>query len=341
MGARHMARSVLMRCTMKQHKLLLGGLLLSAAVSLLLTLLLWDRIAVAMAPNKQVATERSSAALAADTLFWSTFHGARYDDIQRALDVLTAAYLDTPNDDITAAHIGWMHMWRVGERARAPNASATITDDLVLAHKYFGEALKLHPDEPRYLGFYAAALMSEGHIDADEALVREGYFTMKRAVKLWPEFNLFTSGYVLSHAPVDSAQFAEALEQQWQNMEACVKTKLDRHGDQAGDFARFMSESNKEGPARACWNSSIAPHNSEGFFLNMGDMLVKKGEWKVAQKIYHDATYLAAYPRWKYRDVLDARIVNAEQNVAEFNKTNPATPMMIDSAFACMGCHEE
>jgi len=39
-----------------------------------------------------------------------------------------------------------------------------------------------------------------------------------------------------------------------------------------------MSKKTKEGKKRVCWNSWIAPHNFEGFFLNMGDMLVKSGD---------------------------------------------------------------
>jgi hypothetical protein len=48
----------------------------------------------------------------ADELFWTTFHGGDYDHIQPALDTLTAAYVQTPNDAKTAAHIAWLHNWR-------------------------------------------------------------------------------------------------------------------------------------------------------------------------------------------------------------------------------------
>jgi hypothetical protein len=40
---------------------------------------------------------------------------------------------------------------------------------------------------------------------------------------------------------------------------------------------------------RAYWNSGIAQHHVEGFFLNMGGMLVKAGDWQVARKIYANA----------------------------------------------------
>src|SRR6266496_2660850 len=76
----------------------------------------WGRIAVQLAPKKQAAKTRSEAALKADELFWQTFHNGEYEKIQPALDVLTAAYLQTPNDAVTAAHIAWLHRWAYAYR---------------------------------------------------------------------------------------------------------------------------------------------------------------------------------------------------------------------------------
>ena len=70
---------------------------------------------------------------------------------------LKAAYLANPNDAVTAAHIGWLHIWRLSERARLGHGvGPDITDHAVLARKYFEEAVRLHPGEARYLGFYAS-----------------------------------------------------------------------------------------------------------------------------------------------------------------------------------------
>src|SRR6266540_1287876 len=103
----------------------------------------WSRIAVRVAPKKQAAKTRSEAAMKADELFWQTFHNGEYEKIQPALDVLTAAYLQTPNDAVTAAHIAWLHTWRISEQARKDTLAATITDDIVLGRRYFQEAVKL------------------------------------------------------------------------------------------------------------------------------------------------------------------------------------------------------
>jgi hypothetical protein len=93
---------------------------------------------------------------------------------------------------------------------------------------------------------------------------------------------------------------------------------------------------------RVCWNSWIAPHNLEGFFLNMGDMLVKSGDWQTAQQIYANAKHLHSYASWKFADLLEARIEQAQENVTAFNGVPgaPVRPIMIDSEFACTACHQ-
>ena len=298
------------------------------------------RIAVWSAPEKTAAIERSAAAVEADTLFWTTLHGGAYDQIPAALTTLKAAYLQTPNDAVTAAHIGWLHIWRLAERARQAAARPDITDDAVLGRKFFEEAVRLDPREARYQGFYASLLMAEGTIHKDETMVRRGFFTMKDAVDAWPEFNLFTAGYTASAQPVDSPRFGDALEQQWRNLDVCVGERVDRADP---DYAKYMSRETREGAKRVCWNSWIAPHNFEGFFLNFGDMLVKAGHPEVAVKMYGNARLAREFPTWPYRAVLEERIARATSNVEPFRRTDPSpgsATLMVRSPFACMACHQ-
>jgi hypothetical protein len=305
----------------------------------------WSQIAVMTAPKKEAAVARSAAATQADDLFWKTVHGGDYDGIQRALEALTAAYLQTPGDAKTAGHIAWAHNWRSAERARMNSVPASITDDTAVARRYFQEAVKLDPSDARTRGFLAGHTLIEGTLHKDEKLTREGYFMMLDAVKAWPEFNMFTGGFVFSRLPADTPQFKQGLDWQWQTLDLCIGGKLDRANP---DYSPYMKLETTEGKKRACWNSWIAPHNFEGFFLNMGDMLVKSGDWQTAQKIYANAKLPKSYATWKYQDVLDDRIARAEANVAAF-KTPPdarsgeanVTPLMIDSQFACMACHQE
>jgi hypothetical protein len=200
---------------------------------------LWDRIAVIAAPKKEAVASRSEAATKADEIFWHTFHNGEYDQIENALQALTAAYLQTPNDAKTAAHIAWLHNWRIAERARMDSPRATITDDTILARRYFEEAVTLDPSDPRTLGFLAGHTLAEGTLHKDERLTRKGYFMMLDAIEAWPEFNLFTGGYVMSRLPADSPRFREGLEWQWRTLDECIEGKLDRANP---DYAPYMAK---------------------------------------------------------------------------------------------------
>ncbi len=297
-------------------------------------------VGVATAPKKLASASRTTAAIKADDLFWATFHSGAYERIPLALQAETGAYLANPGDHLSAAHTGWLHIWRLSERQRMATQQATITDDATLSRKYFEEAVALNPKDARYRGFLASAILSEGSIHKDEAVTRKGYFMMLDAIKAWPEFNLFTGGYVMSSQPANSERFKQAVAWQWETLDRCAGEKVDR---QTAAFAKYMTLATTEGSKRVCWNSWIAPHNFEGFFLNMGDMLVKSGDWRTGQKIYADAKLSPTYGDWKFQQVLDARIRDAERNIANFNSTEPtedARRMMNTTTFSCMACHQ-
>lgn len=185
-------------------------------------------LAVKTAPEKVGSKSRSELAERADVVFWETFHSGRYEDISKALEVETAAYLADPNDAVTAAHTGWLHIWRLAESPRLSTAPATITDDAVMAHKYFQEAVRLDPTDARYVGFMGSAELAEGSIHRDEKLTRTGYYTLLDGMDAWPEFNLFTAGYVMSNLPAASPRYADALEWQWRTVDLCAETKVSR-----------------------------------------------------------------------------------------------------------------
>lgn len=293
-------------------------------------------VAVSTAPAKTASKARSELAQRADALFWSTLHSGRYDEIGPALEAMTAAYLQDPGDAVSAARTGWLHIWRLAESARLQKVPATITGDATLARRYFEEAARLAPDEPRYLGFLGSIVTSEGTIHQDEKAVRRGYYLLKDAIDAWPEFNLFTAGYTLSRLPADSPRYREALEWQWRTLDLCAGTPVDRR---TADFSAAMARQTTAGPKRACWNSAIAPYNFEGFFLNMGDMVVKTGDAGLARKVYAQARLSPTYAQWPFREVLEARVAQADSNVAHFRE-GTGTPMMGRSTYACMACHQ-
>jgi hypothetical protein len=82
----------------------------------------------------------------------SIMHSGDYAHIDAALQSSTAAYLADPGDALTAAHVGWLHIWRLAENSRAERRVPTITDDAILARRCFDEAVP-HNVEGFYLNF--------------------------------------------------------------------------------------------------------------------------------------------------------------------------------------------
>lgn len=290
---------------------------------------------------------RSSAALQADALFWKTFHAGDYAHIQGALEAETGAHLRAPRDSTTTAHVAFLHIWRISERARLSKVAPSITNDAVLARWYFERALAQSPDDARVQGFLASSMLAEAGIEHDPALRQQAMRTMRKAIKAWPAFNLFTAGYVMSNLDASSAGFKQALAWQWDNLDVCARAKVDRRQPEVArlsDRVRAMPTDARD--HRACNDTAIAPHNQEGFFLNMGDMLVKSGNWQTARTIYAAAKRSPGYASWPYRQVLEQRIANAQANVERFNEAdqpgrNPPVRMMFNSKFSCMACHRQ
>jgi hypothetical protein len=299
-------------------------------------------IAISAAPDKTAAPSTSENAKAANAKFWETLHGGRYEDIPQVADALTAAYLANPRDPETALHLGLLHLWRINERARLDIPPPTITDEVIVARKYFSEAMRLSPADARIKGFLASTEVAEGKIHGDEKLARRGYFDLMDAKDAWPEFNLFVAGVVLSRLPATDSKFADGVEYQWQTLDLCAEEKVDR---KTASYAKYMSKETLVGPKRVCWNSWMAPHNFEGFCLNMGDMIVARGDPTTAKVVYANAKLSKTYGAWPYRRVLEERIAQADENVAIFRakpaKGEKVRILMGSSSFACMGCHQE
>jgi hypothetical protein len=301
------------------------------------------------------APVRVPLAVTADTVFWRTLHAGAYDQIPRAMTLLKAAYLQNPRDPRTTAHIGFLHAWAGAERARLASVPPTITDELILARTYLARAAALDPADARVQGFHAVFEMSDATVQRDSAAFAAGLARGRAAIAAWPEFNWFTVGYTLSGRDHVSPLFREGLAMQWQTVDACSRTPVDRTHPTAAVVLRAGAAEQDPRRQRACWNSWIAPHNVEGFFLNMGDMLVKSGDWRTGVRVYALARGMSSYPRWAFRDVLEARITHAEANVAAFRRPQgggaegggaevadaDAPRIMLGSRFACVACHQE
>lgn len=280
-----------------------------------------------------------TAASNADAHFWSTLHGADYAAYPEALGAVEAAVAAAPGDAVQTAHAGWLHMWHLAEAGGFKSTPQEMSADLKAARQYFRRAVALAPAEARYRGFYATTLYFASAVASDVAGMRRADTAMAQAVRMWPEFNLFTAGYIHSGDPVDSPEYATALRRMWGDLDVCIGRRVSRTHPGTTQAPLDI----QVGPKRACWNSSIAPHNLEGFFLNFGDMLVKQGDVVAAREMYANARMSKTYGEWAYRDVLEARIADAPANVAVFRDSSAsadgAAQIMLQSDFACMACH--
>ena len=296
-----------------------------------------EQVAVMTTAPKQKIESSSESAHKAERYFWSTLHRGNYQDIDHAVRLLMIAYLKNPNDPTLAAHLGFLHIWKITERNQRIK-DPLIPDEIILAKKYFSDAVELDPDNAIYEGFLGDSQLVEGQIFQDKREQVHGYFTLKHAIAQWPQFNYFTAGYPMSTLSADTKQYKEALEWQWKTLDLCAGKKINRSNP---DYSSVMKQETKSGKQRACWNSWKAPYNFEGFFMNMGDMLVKSGNWQTAVLIYKNAKLASNYSSWPYREMLEQRIINAKNNVHNFqhDTPNPAKAMMFNSGHGCTVCH--
>lgn len=299
-----------------------------------------ESIALVTTPAKKPQVSHTRLAKVAEEKFWKTLHQGDYGRLPETTSLLTAAYLENPHDPRLAAHLGFVHIWKIAERARKKEIPPTITNEIILAKHYFQEAVQLEPSDPRSQGFLGDALLVSGQIFDDEREQVRGYFQLQHAIVMWPEFNYFTAGYPMSTLTPDSEHFKEGLAWQWATLDLCAQHRVSRTNP---DFKPYMHLETTKGKKRACWNSWIAPHNFEGFFLNMGDMLVKSGDWQTAIKIYKNARLSRTYRAWPYRKMLEERILHAKENVRYFQKEQvhtPARTVLFNSGYGCVACHQ-
>jgi len=302
--------------------------------------------AISSAEKERPSITQSVTSKEANSYFWDNFHAGNYDSISQIIKKLNIALNENPNDLVSTEHLGFVHIWALSERQRLSSPDPSIAENLHLARQYFEKACKMDETDPRILGFFADMLLDEGFRLNNTKEQTEGLVTGLKAVKQWPQFNKFTIGYAFSALPPGDKNFKLGLKWQYESMNDCACNASNVNTLSNQEKTEAIKSCNSEKIKRACGNSWIAPHNLEGFFLNMGDMLVKNGQWEEGIKIYKLAKISDTYDKWIYKNVLEDRITNARENTAAFNKPlneidlKNQKVMMINSRFSCMSCHQ-
>jgi hypothetical protein len=107
--------------------------------------------------------------------------------------------------------------------------------------------------------------------------------------------------------PAGGADFEQAVEAAWRTLEVCFGDSFDREHP---DITPYLDQATDRGPKRVCWNDAIAPHGAEGFYLWMGDVLVKHGDLDQAKVVYANARLIREYAQWPFQSLLEARFAD-------------------------------
>lgn len=239
-------------------------------------------------------------------------------------------------------------MWALSERQNLSPIPSTMIDHAVLAQKYFGEAYRLNPADTRILAFLASTKFIVGSISQDEKLITNGYFDGLKGIREWNDFTEFSLAYSFSGLPHTDPNFQKALNWMESTANRCYCEDFDPQSERCiQNISQKVDNLKSIGKKRIVYNSWIAPHNIEGFFMFWGDLLVKHGEWEKAIPVYEFAKHAPDYPNWDYQKILENRIKNAQRNVNLFRTEWPKgqkipidNAVMKNTAISCRGCHQ-
>jgi len=254
--------------------------------------------------------------------FFKTFHASRYSEASARAAELDAAAHASPSHGRLAFDRALAHNWHVQEWRREPNQELNaIQSEARSLLGLFQTAYDLNPEDPRVGCFLGLQQVGAGRALQDLQLLKQGLATLDKAVREWPEFNLFCLGLAYDYLPADDPDYELAVEAALSNVEACVDGPLDRNNP---DITPYVGQATTQGPKSACWNNDIAPHNAEGFYLWVGDLLVKQGNVQAAQAAYRSVQAIPEYESWPYRALLEDRLSSdLELKAALYRDSDP------------------
>jgi hypothetical protein len=269
--------------------------------------------------------------------FTASFTAQDYQDLPARLADLQAARARHPDDARTVLVLGLANLWGVAESARDPSVGPHLPTYAMDALTYLGQAAQLDPSDLRIDGWLGSSLVGTGRFAHDDGMVAQGEQLVNAGVAGDPEFNLFVRALVHQDAPASTPVFASAIDDYYANVLVC----FGRVARENPDVTPFVAQATTTGDKRVCWDVPKAPHNFEGFFLWMGDALVKAGQVDAARVAYQDATLGTGYTTWPFRDLLAQRLADADARAALYADADPSNdpPLTGDTQIQCAGCH--
>ena len=269
--------------------------------------------------------------------FFEDFHASRYSQAAARAAALDAAAEADPSHGRLSFDRALAHTWHVAEWGRDPSQDpAALQAEVMSLLPLFQTAAENNPDDDRVGCFLGLQLIQAGRFIGDDSLVQQGVAVLDQAVAAWPEFNYFCVGLAYDQLPASDPDFALAVDAAYATMDVCYGEAIDRD---APDLGPYLDQVTDQGIKRACWNDPIAPHNVEGFYLWMGDILVKQGRVGAARVAYDNVKLAPEYPDWPYRSLLQERLsADLDAKAALYQDADPANDPPFAGNEANRGC---
>jgi hypothetical protein len=272
------------------------------------------------------------------TAFWDAFHAQQYDKLATVRAGLEAEYAADPKDPEVTLLLGHANLWTLSEFGRNPVDPSQLPARATDALRFFGEARTLAAGDHRIDGWEGATKIAIGTFTNNPTFLADGQKQLDSGVQAFPEFNLFVRALINGQLPVADPAFAVGVDAMWETLDLCAGETVDRKNP---NFGKYLSRVTVTGPQRVCWNGPKAAHNFEGFFLYMGDLVVKQNDVATAIKLYETTKVAAEYPTWPFRAELEQRIATAQQRATLHNDSDPMNdpPLSNQAATSCASCH--
>jgi len=241
----------------------------------------------------------------ARTNFFEDFHASRYSRASADAELLREALSHTDSGPL-AFDMALAHSWHLAEWRRDAKADpGELAKEGQQQASLFQTASEKNPDDARVDCFLGLSLLDAGRATQNEELKQQGAAILGRGIDRFPEFNLFCKGLGYDRLPADDPDFEQAVDAAWQTLDVCFGEKVDRTDP---DITPYLNQATDRGRKRVCWNDPIAPHNAEGFYLWMGDVLVKHGDLAQAVVIYQNAQRVREYSAWPFKSLIEERL---------------------------------
>ena len=295
---------------------------------------------------------------AADAMFFAAFNAGDYNRIP----VLLRQFGGSKAPDRVVELRALTHAWAAAEVVRTPGTNtkeqlaAKANADAMQTLNLLGELRANKRVDPTVsivdlslgLSHLAVARIAQqsGNMAAAAASIPKAIAALDEGVKNNPFNSLLPRGAVLANLARDPAGVEKGLNDFVTLFNTCLDevkpfTRETITSLSADQMLRMENLAGRTGTIRACANSAKAPHNIEGTFLFMGDILAKAGEEGLAVKAYKSAQRVSTYGRWSHRDTLESRIRDAKARVGSYKDGDPANDAMVGPAqsAACGTCH--